>query len=98
MKAHIAPRRLSDKEARNTTQRALECVAPAVVAAVLYTLYKRGWHKDAISKLYDDIVALFAMPAVFGKYLDDEQVKDLLTERCGIDWQRLVNVVKVVRE
>lgn len=95
MKSHIAPKRLSNKEARDTTQRALECVAPAVVSAVLYVLYKRGWHKDRITKLYDDIVALFSMPAVFGKYLDNETVQAELTKKCGIDWQRLVDVVKV---
>ena len=95
MKSHIAPKRLSNKEARQTTQRALECVAPAIVSAVLYVLYKRGWHKDRITKLYDDIVALFNMPAVFGKHLDNESVQKFLTEKCGIDWQRLINVVKV---
>jgi hypothetical protein len=95
MKSHIAPRRLSEKEAYQTTQRALECVAPAVVAAVLYVLYKRGWHKDRLCKLYDDIIALFDMPAVFGQYLDNEQVQDELTRKCGIDWNRLVKVVKV---
>ena len=95
MKAHIAPKRLSEREAKDTAQRALECVAPAVVAAVLYVLYKRGWHKEQITKLYDDIVALFSMPAVFGKYLDNEQVQQELTDKCGIDWNKLVKVVKV---
>lgn len=95
MKAHFAPKRLSKQEAMQTTQTALECVAPAVVAAVLFTLYKRGWHKDRICKLYDDIICMFSMPEVFGQRLDDEMIEKYLTEKIGIDWTRLIKVVKV---
>ncbi|MBO7437538.1 MAG: hypothetical protein J6T97_06940 [Bacteroidaceae bacterium] len=87
MKAYYAPKRLSLKEAKATTQQALECVAPAVTAAVLFVLYRRGWHKDKITELYKEIVNLFKYPA--------DEIKAYLTNKCGIDWNELVKAVKV---
>lgn len=95
MKAHIAQRRLSHAEGMAITQRALECTAPAVTAAVLYILYRRGWHKDKLHGLYKDIVALFKYPQAFDKWLDDITIQNVLSERIGIDWQELVDAVKV---
>ena len=95
MKAHIAQRRLSHAEGMAITQRALECTAPAVTAAVLYILYRRGWHKDRLRALYKDIVALFSYPQAFDKWLTDVELKAILAERVGIDWQELIDAVKV---
>ena len=95
MKARIAPKRLSHAEGVRVTQAALEATAPAVVAAVLFVLYRRGWHKDRLMSLYRDIVSLFRYPQAFGQWLDDIEIKALLTERVGIDWQELIDVVKV---
>ena len=97
MKSRIAPKRLSHSEAVRVTQTALECTAPAVTAAVLFILYRRGWHKDKILSLYQDIVAFFKYPQMFGEWLEDTEIKDLLTERIGINWQDLIDVVKVDR-
>ena len=95
MKAYYAPKRLSVKEAKATTQQALECVAPAVTAAVLFILYRRGWHKDKITELYKEIVNLFKYPAAFDRYATDDEIKTYLTNKCGIDWNELVKAVKV---
>lgn len=95
MKAKITPKRLSHAEAVSVTQKALEVVSPAVVAAVLFVLYRRGWHKDKILSLYKDIVALFKYPQAFDRWLDDIEIKATLTERCGINWDELIEAVKV---
>lgn len=95
MKARLAPKRMSHSEALHTTQSALEICAPAAVAATLYILYRRGWHKDKLLSLYKEIVCLFKYPQAFGKWIDDTEVKNLLSERIGIDWDELVDAVKV---
>lgn len=95
MRARIAPKRMSHSEAVETTQRALEITAPAVVAAVLFILYRRGWHKDKLYELYREIVCFFKYPQGTGKWIDDDAVKALLSERVGVDWSELVNAVKV---
>lgn len=95
MRTRIAPKRMSHAEATRTTQIAIETVAPAVVGAVLYILYRRGWHKDKLLTLYKEVVCLFKYPQAFDKWLDDESVKKLLAERVGIDWKELVDAVKV---
>ena len=97
MKAHIASRRLSHAEGMAITQRALECTAPAVTAAVLFILYRRGWHKDKVLTLYRDIVSFFRYPQRFGDWLTDTEIKEYLTQKVGIDWQELVDAVKVDR-
>lgn len=95
MKAIITPKRLSQSERKKVTQTALETTAPAVVAAVLFILYRRGWHKDKIFSLYREIVAFFQYPQVFGQWLEDTEVRKYLSEKIGIDWQELISVVKV---
>ena len=95
MKARLGPKRLSHKEAMAMTQNALEVVAPAVVGAVLYILYRRGWHKDKLVTLYKEIVNFFTYPQAFDKYLTDIEIKDFLTERLGIDWSEIERAVKV---
>jgi len=97
MKARIAPKRLSHSEAVTVTETALRTVAPAVTAAVLFVLYRRGWHKDKLKTLYTEIVYFFLYPARFGKYMTDEEVREYLTEHIGIDWSELENAVQVER-
>ena len=97
MKARIAPKRMSHAEAVAVTERALRVTAPAVVAAVLFVLYRRGWHKDKLKTLYTEIVFFFLYPARFGQFLGDEEVREYLTEHIGIDWSELENAVKVER-
>jgi hypothetical protein len=91
----MTPKRLSTMEARQVTQNALEVVAPAVTSAVLFILYRRGWHKDKLETLYKEIVNFFDLPQAFDRYLTDIEIKDYLAERLDIDWQELIDAVKV---
>lgn len=97
MNARIAPKRLSHSEALSVTQQALECTAPAVTAAVLYILYRRGWHKDKLKALFLDIVSFFKYPQYFNKYLTDIEIQNFLSDKLDIDWNDLKSVVKVDR-
>lgn len=95
MKAHIAPKRMSRKEAMQTTQIALEACSKAIIAAVLLILYRRGWHKDKLRALYKEIVAFFKYPQAFGKWVTDTEVEDFISERISIDWVEVTDAVKV---
>ena len=97
MKARFAPKRLSHAEAVIVTEKALQTVAPAVTGAVLFILYRRGWHKDRLRTLYKEIVFFFSSPARFDKWMTNEEIQAYLTERIGIDWSEIENAVKVER-
>ena len=97
MKARFAPKRLSHSEAVTVTETALRTVAPAVTAAVLFVLYRRGWHKDRLHTLYKEIVFFFSSPAHFDKWLTNEEIESYIADKVGIDWSELENAVKVER-
>lgn len=63
-------------------------------AALCYILYKRGWHKENINKLIDDIIGLYDMPPIFGRYLDNSDVIFYLKEK-GIDVMRVQDHIKI---
>lgn len=100
MRAHYgnAVKRLSKKEGAAVSRQAANSAFPAIMAAVLYVLYKRGWHKDRLSKLYDDVCALLAMPSIFGKHLDDVQIEKYLTDKIGIDWNKIRECIQIAEE
>jgi hypothetical protein len=100
MRAHYgnAVKRLSKKEGAAVSRQAADSAFPAVMAAVLFVLYKRGWHKDRLLKLYDDVCAFLAMPAVFGKHLDDRQIEDYLEKKIGIDWSKIRKCIQIAEE
>lgn len=98
MKARYADKvkRLSKYESAQVSRQAVNSAFPAVMAAVLYVLYKRGWHRYRLIKLYDDVCALLAMPPmIHGKSLDDRQVEAYLAEKLGIDWNKIRNAVQI---
>lgn len=100
MRAHYgnAVKRLSKKEGAAVSRQAVDSAFPAVMAAVIFVLYKRGWHKDRLLKLYDDVCAFLAMPAVFGKHLDDRQIEDYLEKKIGIDWNKIRKCIQIAEE
>lgn len=95
MKARYNVKRLTSKECLNLSKQATDNAFPAIMAAVLFVLYKRGWHKDKCVKLYDDVCALLSMPPVFGKHLDDRQIEAYLEDKLGIDWNKIRNSVEI---
>lgn len=100
IRAHYgsAVKRLSKKEGDAISRQAANSAFPAIMAAVLFVLYKRGWHKDRLLKLYDDVCAFLAMPPVFGKHLDDRQIEDFLEKRIGINWDKIRNCIQIAEE
>ena len=98
MKARLNVKRLSAKECEALSRECIDNAFPAVMAAVLYVLYKRGWHKDKLIKLYDDVCDLLAMPPIFGKHLDDREVERFLEDKIGIDWDKIRKVVQIANE
>lgn len=95
MKARWEIRRLSAAECDNLSRQAADTAFPAVVAAVLYVLYRRGWHKDKLLKLYDDVCAFLTFPVIFGKELSNEDVQEYLEKRIGIDWNKIRKSIRI---
>ena len=88
-------KRLSKAESMAISRTAADSAFPAIMAAVLFVLYKRGWHKDRLIKLYDDVCALLTMPSIFGQYLDDRQIEEYLTKQVGIDWDKIRSAIRI---
>lgn len=99
MKARLdlKPRKLSQAECRQISRQAADSAFPAVMAAVLFVLYRyRHWHKDSCVKLYRDIIAFLSTPALLhGKSLDNEQVEKYIEDSLGIDFDDLRKAVKI---
>lgn len=96
MKARVNVKRLSGAENRNLSRQMVDAAFPAVMAAVLYVLHLRRWHKDRIVKLYDDVCALLAVPiGLRGRYLDDRQTEEYLSRQYGIDWDKIRKSVQI---
>lgn len=91
-------KRLTAKECNAVSREAANSAFPAVMAAVIFVLYKRGWHKDRLLKLYDDVCAFLAMGTIFGKCFDDEQVKSYLVKKIGIDWSKIKSCIQIAEE
>lgn len=88
-------KRLTAKECNAVSREAANNAFPAIMAAVLLVLYKRGWHKDRLLKLYDDVCDLLVMPPVFGKNFDDREIEKFLADKLGIDWNKMRDCIQV---
>ena len=97
MKANYGKvKRLSRAECAVLSREAADHAFPAIMAAVLFVLYKhRHWHKDKLVKLYDDVCDLLVMPSVFGQYLDDRQIEQYLADKLGINWDKIRNCIRI---
>ena len=96
MRARYEVKRLSNAENIALSRQAADSAFPAVMAAVLYVLYKyRRWHKDRCVKLYKDVVALLNMPCVMGHYLTDEDIEKYLEQKLGIDFDEIRKAVHI---
>lgn len=88
-------KRLTAKECDAVSREAANSAFPAIMAAVIFVLYKRGWHKDRLLKLYDDVCAFLAMPSILGKHFDDKQVEDYLEKKIGINWNKIKSCIQI---
>jgi len=100
MKAHYgkAVKRLSKKEGAAVSRQAADSAFPAVMAAVLFVLYKRGWHKDRLVKLYDDVCAFLIMGTIFGRHLTDIEIEQYISKHLGIDWNKIRGCIQIAEE
>lgn len=95
MKAHMGVRRLSRSEAIQVTRTALDNILPQTMAAVLYVLDQRHWHKENVKKFYDDVVAVYRMPAVMGRHVSGEEMRDYIGHKYGIDFSELTQAAQI---
>ena len=90
-----APKRMSRSESIRVTRQAINDLLPQMAAAWMYVLDRRGWHKDRVLKAYKDVVALYQMPEVMGKFLQGDDVVEYIAQKYGIDWDELRNAAKI---
>ena len=97
MRANYKQKMPSGTVRRMAEKQALVSVSMAATAAALYAVYSRRHCVTDVQKLYDDIIKVYTMPELMGKQITDWDVEDLLTKKCGIDWERLEKVVEYAR-
>lgn len=98
MKASYLTKRLRAKDEERVYKVCVESAVKSAVAGFLYTRIRKGWHKDRLKALWNDILALYQCPPVFGKYLDDTDVIKYVSEYIGLtdeDWSELQNSIKI---
>ena len=91
--------RLSSRQWDEVYRHCVKEISVKVICAVLYILIKRGWHKENLKKLWDDIYALYTMPEILGHSLKDTDVVPYVSKYIGLtvkDWERLQDGIKVV--
>lgn len=94
MKARYTPPKLTKQESHAVYTEAANDAARSIMAAVMYMLHMRGWHKDRMQKFYNDTLSVINMPEIFGHKLDDLEVREMVEKKYGIDFSRLrLNVV-----
>ena len=88
VKAH---RRIEEQQAYDMWLENLNNTITSTVAMVLYVVIQRGWHRDKVIKLFDDIVATLSTPIkVFGKEVDDLYIQDYISKKYPeIDFSRI---------
>lgn len=95
MKAYTGVKRLSRSEAIQVTRTALDNILPQTMAAMLYVVDQRHWHRDRVRKLYDDVVAVYRMPAVMGTHLSGDEMRAYIERKYGIDFSELTSAVQI---
>lgn len=88
MKAH---RHIEEQQVYDMWLANLNNTITSTVAMVLYVVIQRGWHRDKVIKLFDDIVATLSTPIkVFGKEVDDLYIQDYISKKYPeIDFSRI---------
>ena len=77
----------------------VEFVTRSTVLVILYILYQKGWHKDKIEKLYDEICEFYTSPPiVFGKEINDLYIQEYMTKHFDMDLEKLKLTIASERE
>ena len=76
MKSH---QRITEQQAYDLWVESFNSTFQTVLSIVLYVVIKRGWHRDAVVKLFNDVIDAVNTPIkVFGKELDDLYVQEYI--------------------
>lgn len=67
-----------------SSQQSIRTGMVSMLALVEMILLKRGWHKENVQKLQDDVEALLTVPDILGKTFDNKDVLEYVQNR-GIE-------------
>ena len=95
MKAHMWVKRLSRSEASQVTRTALDNILPQTMAAMLYVVDQRHWHRERVKKLYDDVVAVYRMPPVMGRHPSGDEMRKYIEKKYGIDFSEITSAAQI---
>lgn len=65
------------------------------IAVLLFRCEKKGWHKEEMRKLFDDMVSLYQL-TFFGKSIHDTELIDRYEKMLGVDFDIFDEIVEVV--
>lgn len=64
-----------------------------MLGLVLCVLYKRGWHKDKLNLLIDDVIAILRLPSLPQGSLDNGEVVKYMQNK-GVDPLRVYSEIR----
>lgn len=65
------------------------------MAVLLFRCEKKGWHKEDMRKLFDDMVSLYQL-TFFGRSISDTELIERYEKMLGVDFDIFDKIVEVV--
>ncbi len=78
MKSH---QQITEQQAYDIWIESFNSTFQTVLSIVLYVLIRRGWHREALVKLFNDVIDAVNTPIeVFGKEVDDLYIQEYISK------------------
>lgn len=89
MKARYELPRLKKSESEMLYVSAANDAARSVIAACLLAMHRQGKGAEEIRQMYEDILSVLDQPEVFGRKMEDIEVRAMIADDYGIDFERV---------
>lgn len=66
-----------------------------MLGLICWILYRRGWHKDKLNQLIDDVITALRMPTTPQGQLDNSMIVQYMADK-GVDPMRIYDNVQCV--
>lgn len=86
-------RQIFREQTRSLMEKSVRTGMCTMLGVVLCILYKRGWHKDRLNMLVDDVISILRLPSMPQGSLDNAEVVTYMQGK-GIDPLRVYNEIR----